>query len=125
MSAGAAKSGVPMKMMRIVPRMWPHGRLLGGLALRALDEFFLDPVALQLRKMVDEEDAVDMIDLVLQHAGEQSLGLDLDGVAFEIEKARCDFLGPLHLVGKFGNRETAFLVDRLLVRRPDDFRIDQ
>src|ERR1700687_388838 len=123
MSVGTAKSGVPMKIMRIVPRMRPDGRLLGGLARRGLDEFFLDAAPLQLRKMVDEEDAVDMVDLVLQHAGEQSFGLDFDRAAVEIEKARFDFYRPFHLVGKIGNREAAFLVDRLFVRRPEDFRI--
>ena len=81
-SVGTAKSGVPMKIRRIQANLWRAGAatsadmmrrllILGqrldafGLLCRFL-EFLHHHVALEFGNMVDEQHAVDMIDLVLQ-----------------------------------------------------------
>ena len=46
-------------------------------ALGGFLEFLDHPVALELGDVVDEQNAVEMIDLVLQNGGEQALGQDL------------------------------------------------
>ena len=66
-----------------------------------------------------------MIDLVLQYAREQPLGLDQLLLAVEIDIAHPHLRRPLDLFGDFGNRKTAFLVHDRFVRRPDQFRVDQ
>src|SRR5258708_4423624 len=58
------------------------GHLLG-----ALDEFAQHAIALELRDMVDKENAVEMVDLVLKGDGEDAVGLDLLGQAVAVEEA--------------------------------------
>ena len=55
------------------------------LASCRLGEFLDDAVALELGHMVDEQHAVDVVDLVLQAGRQQALGLDLVRLAVEIE----------------------------------------
>src|SRR4051794_5027852 len=63
---GTAKSGVPMKIKRsaIGEADLLRSGLFGG-ALGSLGEFLQNAVALQLRKVVHEQHAIEMIDLVL------------------------------------------------------------
>ena len=69
--------------------------------------------------MVDEQDAVQVVDLVLQAAGEQTLGADLLGLAGAVEVAHPDLVGARDLAELLGQAETAFLGD---VRRPPSAR---
>ena len=41
---------------------------------RDLGEFLDHSISLELREVVDEEDAVEVVDLVLQHRRQQTLG---------------------------------------------------
>ena len=78
-SVGTAKSGVPMKTTRSATGPHPAGPEgacgHSALALRRLLEFLDHPVALELREAIDEQDAVEMVDLVLDAGGEQPVRL--------------------------------------------------
>src|SRR5919205_3513277 len=73
---GTAKSGVPMKTsLSGIP---PPSDAVLALALflaGSLGELPDDQVALQLREVVDEEHAVEVIDLMLEADGEEPLGI--------------------------------------------------
>src|SRR6266436_2774703 len=66
-----------------------------------------------------------MIDLVLDAGGEQALGVFLVHLAVEIGEAHPHLRRPLDFFVIFGDRQAAFLVDRHLLRRRQDFRIDE
>jgi hypothetical protein len=53
-------------------------------ALGRFLEFLDHPVALELRDMIDEENAIEMVDLVLQDSREQALGQDLAFLALAV-----------------------------------------
>src|SRR3984957_8334123 len=100
-------------------------RLLAFLLLRLLDEFLDHPVALQLGNMVDEQHAVRVVDFMLQGGRHKPLRLNFLWRSVAIEIAGADARRPLDLFVIFGDRQAAFLVNRLLLRRPDDLRIDK
>lgn len=75
--------------------------------------------------MIDEENAVEMVNLVLQAGGEQPVRLDLLLLAIEVEIAHPHTGRPLHFLVIFGNRQAAFLVGARLLRRPDDLGVDE
>src|SRR3954468_23503663 len=58
--------------------------------LERLGEFLDDAIALELGNVVDKQHAVEMIDLMLDAGGEQTMRLDLVDVAVEIEIADFD-----------------------------------
>src|SRR5580692_8776522 len=93
---------------------------LGGF-LELLDH----PVALELRDVVDEENAIEMVDLVLQDGGEQALGQDLAFLALAVERAGTYGRRPLDLGVIFRNGKAALFVGRALLRRPNNFGIDE
>src|SRR5712691_9649668 len=93
--------------------------------LRRLGELLEDAVALELGKVVDEQDAVEMVDLVLQAGGEEPIGLDLLRRTLEIEVFYLHLRRAFHVAVIFRDREAALLVGRLLRRRPHDLRIDE
>src|SRR4051812_23536844 len=94
-------------------------------ALGGLRKFLDHAVALQLRQIVDEQHAIEVVDLVLDAGGEQPVGVLLVHLAVEIGKAEADLRRALDLFIIFGDREAAFLVNRQFLRRGDDFRIDE
>src|SRR6185437_2437240 len=112
-SAGTAKSGVPMKIRRmqappelsnVMRRLFVLGQRLNGLALlRRFLEALHHHVALELGDVVDEQDAVGVIDLVLQTGGKQASGLDLLRLAVETEIFDLHRRWPLDLFVIFGN----------------------
>ena len=53
------------------------------------------------------------------------LGLDLLRLAFEVEELHLHRARPLHLLVVFRDGEAALLVDRLFLRLPGHFRIDE
>src|SRR5262249_59901554 len=93
-------------------------------ALRRLAEFLDDAGALELGDVVDEQHAVEMVDLVLQAGRQQPVRLDLLLVAGKIGVADAYLRRALDLLIIFRNRQTAFLVGRALLRCPDELRID-
>ena len=109
--AGTASSGVPKKTRRTElsdgsgrrsvsrPRSARRGAHLAGahLAHRLAARVGLEPV--------EHQHAVEVVDLVLDHAGEQLVALDHDLVAVEVEAPHRDELGPHDLEREAGHRE--------------------
>ena len=103
-------------------RLGARGTRAAVLAL--LLELLADARALELRQVVDEQLAVEMIDLVLDAHGEQPVRVELDLLAVAIERSHADLLGARHLVVDTRHRQAAFL--RLLdAFAREDLRIDQ
>src|SRR5713226_3133627 len=115
---GTAKSGVPMKARRsliAVPAKGSAGS--GGRRCREalrLGELAQNDVALQRRDTVDEEDALEMIHLVLDDGGEQTLGRHLADLVLVIEIAHPDPGGSGHVGVVLGQRQASFVVGRQL-----------
>ena len=97
---------------------------VGG-ALGHLGEFLDHAVALEFRDVVDEQHAVEMVDLMLQRRRQQALGEHFPRLALAVEKARAHLRRPLDLFVIFRDRQAALLVDRPLVGRPEDLGIDE
>src|SRR5438477_12525053 len=90
----AAKSGVPMKT-RSSGRVAidPHEQELSGgqhAAALGLRELAQDHAALQRGDVIDEQNAVEMVDLVLQAGREQPPRLDLADFVLMVEIAQSD-----------------------------------
>src|SRR5436309_2485374 len=79
-------------------------RPLGGLA-----EFLQHAVAFQLGEVVDEQHAVEVIDLVLDAGGIKALGVLFMHLAVEIGETHAHPRGALDLLVIFGDRQAAFL----------------
>jgi hypothetical protein len=94
-------------------------------ALGGFLEFLDHPVALELGNVVDEENAIEMVDLVLQDGGEKALGQDLAFLALAVEGAGAHGRRPLDLGVIFRNGKAALLVGRALLGRPNDLGIDE
>src|SRR5687767_14681033 len=135
-SGAVANSGVPQKSTRtleLLLRMTVPLAVLRRLERRAADEAGILVLlqlplrerrgALQDAQVVEEQLAVEVVDLVLQAAREQLGRLDLVRVAVEVHRAHDDVLWPLDVRIDVGDREAAFL--RLgLARRLEDLGID-
>ena len=74
-------------------------------------------VALQLGNVVDEQHAVEVVDLVLQAGREQAVGLELLRLAVRDRDSRPSPRRALDLGVIVGDRQAAFLVDRARRRR--------
>src|ERR1022692_2385421 len=76
----------PPNLSNVMRGLFVLGKWLGRLAaLGRLLEPFHHHAALELGNIVDEQNAVGVVDLVLQTSGEQAGGLDLARRAIEIE----------------------------------------
>ena len=64
---------------------------------------------LELRKVFDEHLALQMIHLVLDADGEQSLGFEFEGCAIQTEGAHFNLRRALHGFVDAGNRQAALL----------------
>src|SRR6266849_7708347 len=87
-----------------------------------LFDFALDQVALQNAQMLDEEDAVEMIDLVAEGAREKVFPANLEAIAFGVLRFYGDELRANDIAAKAGNGEAAFFF-ALFAFGVDDFRI--
>src|SRR5690606_1997103 len=96
-----------------------------GFELTRLGELLDDAVALELRDMVDEEDAVQVIDLVLDAGGKQPGAVKLLLLSIAIEEPHPALRWPFHLFVHLGYRQAALLVDRRLLGPPYDLGIDE
>ena len=76
-------------------------------------------------RVVDEENAIEMVDLMLQNCGEQALGEDLAFLPLAVEGAGTYGRRPLDLGVIFRNGKAALFVSRAFLGRPDDFGIDE
>ncbi|OMP13744.1 class I and II aminotransferase [Corchorus olitorius] len=89
-------------------RRRPPGR--SGLVALLLFELLLDAIALERRQVVDEQLAVEVIDLVLDAHRQQAVAFQLEGLAVAIQGLDPDPLGTADLFVEAGNRQAAFLV---------------
>src|SRR5471030_842021 len=121
-----SKSGVPMNarrsgsVMRASPRFSYRLEDLGAFRLGQLAQ---DDVALQRRDVVDEEDALEMIHLVLDDGREQPLGVQLANLVLMVEVAHPDLLGARHVGVMLGQRQASFVVGRLVLGTPQDLGV--
>src|SRR5438552_11353382 len=99
-SARSANSGVPAKTRRRKARS-------GGLA-QLLRQLGADALLLQLRQVLDEHLALQVIHLVLDAHGEQTLRLEREWIAVLIVGANLHALGAWHQLINSRHRETAF-----------------
>src|SRR5439155_5151600 len=124
----AAKAGVPMKTRS---RAFPGGAAViirsprtpalgrdGNSAALCLGELAQDHSALDQREVVDKEDAVEVLDLVLQAGGEEPRGVHLTDLVLMIEVAQPN-LGRAGDVGiMLGQRQAPLAEGRELGRMP-------
>src|SRR3984893_9286890 len=96
-----------------------------GPVLGVLSEFPHDAVALQAGKMIDEQDAIQMVDLMLEARRQNAVRLDLlrAAIAIEITGAHAD--RPLDVIKNVRDRQAALLIGRKLLRSPENFRINE
>src|SRR5574341_2581221 len=100
--ARSANSGVPAKTRR--RKVLRSGRLA-----QLLGELRADALLLQLRQVLDEHLALQVIHLVLNAHGEQSLGFERERTAVLIVRADLDALGALDQFVDSRHRQAAFL----------------
>src|SRR4051812_26663048 len=115
-SARSANGGVPAKARR---RKKASGRLA-----QLLGEASADALLLELRQMLDEDLALQVIHLVLDAHREQPLRLEGEGIAVLVVGANLCALGSFHQLVDPRDRKATFLD----VRNPGrfhDFGIDQ
>src|SRR5262245_66426978 len=111
-SGGTASSGVPKKTRRT--------RRLGELAVAQLRQCGAADLGLE---PVEQQHAVEMVDLVLDHAREQLVALEHDLVPVEVEAAHGDVFRAHDLEVEAGHGE-ATLLRRDLTRGLDDLGVD-
>src|SRR5688572_21604604 len=99
-SARSANSGVPAKTRRRKERSGRLAQLLRELCANAL--------LLELRKVLDEDLALEVIHLVLDANGEQPLRFQGEGIAVLIVRAHLAALRALHQLVDVRHREAAF-----------------
>src|SRR5215211_5604987 len=88
---------------------------LAQLAQRAL--------ALVAGRAVQDQDTVEVVDLVLDHAGLEPRGLHEPGLAVLVERAHAHVHRALHVDGDPGYREAALVEHVLIVADPFDLRV--
>src|SRR5438067_10044835 len=100
-----------MKTMRMRLQARLHALTDGdGRAERALPEDALRLPAQLGVDAVDVEDPVQMIDLVLDDAGLELLGLVFEHLAVLVERAHDDALRARYRIGETGDRQTALVL---------------
>src|SRR5207253_9884493 len=96
-----------------------------GRELASLRELLEDHVALQAREMVDEEDAFEMVHLVLEDDRKHAADLLVMLRPVQIEPAGADRVGALDLGILVRHRQAALGVRLEAVGRADDLRVDE
>src|SRR5437588_928238 len=81
--------------------------------LRQLLNLFQDAILLEAAQMIDEQHAVEMVDLVAERPGHQPLAPHLALLAVAVEVADLHALRPRHGLGEVGDRQTAFVLGDL------------
>src|SRR5262249_49964026 len=109
-SEGTANSAVPMKtsFRKALPRGCGRG---GGHFLLVAVEILDSLEGVEVRQPVDEQDAVEVVDLVLESARCESARLDADFLAAPIAALDHDRLVPRDLTHPAGVAEAALVAD--------------
>src|SRR5690606_22786455 len=63
------------------------------------------------RRLVNEKNAVQMVDLVLEHPGQKAVPVDPNGLSFRIETAHHDASVPLDVAVDAGDAEAPLPID--------------
>src|SRR5437763_6163426 len=105
-----------------VPRNARRTRLAGRLdrAAAQLAEGLLALIGLE---QLEQQPAIEVVELVLEHAGQQLVGLDRDLVAVEVVTGQVELLGPDDREVQAGHRQAPLLV-LPLAPRLGDHRVD-
>src|ERR1700689_1947469 len=121
---GTANAGVPQKTIRSATARLP----VAGFSQFA--DFPLNQVPLEHAEMRDEENSIEVVDLVAECAGEQTLAAHFEFFPRGILRADGDILRPCHVSAKSGDRKATLFFSLLSFGmndfriRADDFRFD-
>ena len=110
------QSHVSRQTAAAAARRWPCACGRPPLQAAVLGDRFL---ALLGRHAVEHQHAVEVVELVLEHARLELVGLDLDAVAVEVDAADQHRLRAHHLDVQAGDRQAPFVVDPLAVGLDD------
>src|SRR4051812_49064011 len=121
----AANAEVPRKTSGTGGASGPLRRVAGGVGLEGGAQGAHALLALIARGAVEDEDAVEVVDLVLDHARFQAAGLDEDVLAVAVLGAHADVDRALDVDVHGGQAETALLGPLLVLAGPLDDRVDQ
>src|SRR5690606_38450788 len=88
-------------------------------------QLLLDAVALELRQVVDEELAVEVVAFVLDAHRQQAFGDQLVGLAVAVQRADPNLLRAIDVLVEAGYRQTAFLVLVHLVGQGFELGVDE
>src|SRR5438132_1374372 len=127
-SGGTANSGVPKKTTRtleLARRLRRDLLQVPRLPLPGLLPFGQQQAALHGAEMVEEQHAVEVIDLVLHGPRLEARKLGAVGPPVAVQGFERHAEGALHLAVDIGNRETALFSRLALVRGRDDPRVDE
>src|SRR5512134_2645714 len=131
-SVGTEKSGVPMKTILSGIRGTPRGQrwtvgasLERGLAARLLLQSSHHDVALQPRQEIDDELAVQMVDLVLESGRQEAFGGKLLALSLAVDVGNRHGRGALDVEPEIGDRQAALLVEAHLRALGQDFRVEE
>src|SRR5579859_1497186 len=113
---GAAKAGVPQNTIRSGTDRLPLA------VFSQLANFALDDVALKHAEMIDEQNAVEMINFVAESTREQAFAAHFKFLSRDIERLHCDVLRTGYVAAETGHRKTAFFF-ALLAFGVNDLRI--
>src|SRR5262245_66540181 len=83
-----------------------------------LGEFLEHAVALELGQVIDEQNAVQVIDFVLQAGGEEAIGVDLARLSLAIEVFPLDLRRAFGVAGVLRDLAACLMFYRLLFRCP-------
>ena len=90
---------------------------LAGTLLAIFIQLLANALALEIGEIVDEQLAFEMVHLVLQAHGRETIEVDLEDLALHVLGAGADGGGTLHLVENAGNRQATFLGNPLAFTR--------
>src|SRR5436309_2939383 len=109
---GTATAGVPRKIVFIMSThcslFSTENEYLEQALFAAAGDIAFDAQALDDRQPIDVKPAVQVVDFVLQAAGQESFSINHDRQSVLIKRAHADFRSPLNLRRKTGDRKTPF-----------------
>ena len=73
--------------------------------------------------MINEKDAIEMINLMLQTSGKETFSLNIDGVTVNIHALHLYLCLTAHFSGKINDTQAGLLLDNFSLRQ-DNFWID-
>src|SRR5580658_247433 len=118
-SPARRRTGSPLPLEELGQPVGIGGGQVQGAAAQDLQLF----LALVLVEPLDEQDAVEVVELVLEHPALELRRLDGDLVAVEVEADQVHGVGSHDLPAEPGDGQAAFVVDPLAVAL-DDARVD-